>query len=87
MVSVASVSGSEGRIEIVSQTQQKVAVLGLGYVGLPLAIEFGKRYTTIGYDLSEDKVRHYRAMRDPTGEVSRQEFEAGKGCRFTTDPQ
>jgi len=68
-----------------SQAQQRVAVVGLGYVGLPLAIEFGKRYPTVGYDLSEDKVRHYRAMRDPTHEVSRQEFEASKNCRFTTD--
>ena len=68
-----------------SQAQQRVAVVGLGYVGLPLAIEFGKRYPTVGYDLSEDKVRHYRTMRDPTHEVSRQEFEASKNCRFTTD--
>jgi UDP-N-acetyl-D-galactosamine dehydrogenase len=66
--------------------QVTVAVVGLGYVGLPLAIEFGKRYSTIGYDLSEQKIRHYRAMRDPTGEVAREEFEASKGCRFTSDP-
>jgi len=71
----------------VDQTQQTVAILGLGYVGLPLAIEFGKRYTTIGYDLSEDKIRHYRSMCDPTGEVPSPEFEAAKGCRFTHDPR
>jgi UDP-N-acetyl-D-galactosamine dehydrogenase len=68
-------------------TQVTVAIVGLGYVGLPLAIEFGKRYSTVGYDLSEEKIRHYGAMRDPTGEVTREEFEASKGCRFTSDPR
>ena len=69
-----------------SHTQQTVAVVGLGYVGLPLAIEFGKRYVTVGYDLSEHKVRCYRERRDPTHEVPAEEFAASTGCRFTTDP-
>jgi UDP-N-acetyl-D-galactosamine dehydrogenase len=47
-----------------------VAVVGLGYVGLPLAVEFGKKMTTIGYDLSVEKIEHYRRFCDPTGEVS-----------------
>ncbi|MDR3212797.1 MAG: nucleotide sugar dehydrogenase [Azoarcus sp.] len=47
-----------------------VAVVGLGYVGLPLAVEFGKKYPTVGFDLSEDKVASYRKGVDPTGEVS-----------------
>ena len=68
------------------QTKVTVAVVGLGYVGLPLAIEFGKQYPTIGYDLSEEKVRHYRLNRDPTNEVQPEEFEVSKGCRYTTDP-
>ena len=33
-----------------------IAVVGLGYVGLPLAVEFGKRYRTIGFDLSKEKI-------------------------------
>ena len=37
-------------------SQNIVAVVGLGYVGLPLAVEFGKKYETIGYDLSESKI-------------------------------
>ncbi len=37
-----------------------IAVVGLGYVGLPLAVEFGKKFRTIGYDLSEQKVSAYR---------------------------
>jgi len=37
-----------------------VAVVGLGYVGLPLAVEFGKKFETIGFDLSESKIAHYK---------------------------
>ncbi|MBM3642571.1 MAG: nucleotide sugar dehydrogenase, partial [Alphaproteobacteria bacterium] len=51
-----------------------VAVVGLGYVGLPLAVEFGKKFRTIGYDLSEEKVAAYRRHVDPTGEVSTEDL-------------
>ena len=47
-----------------------IAVVGLGYVGLPLAVEFGKQYTTIGFDMSEAKIAAYRRGVDPMGEVS-----------------
>jgi UDP-N-acetyl-D-galactosamine dehydrogenase len=53
-----------------------VAVIGLGYVGLPLAVEFGKKFRTIGFDLSAEKIDSYRQGIDPTGEVSRSAFEA-----------
>ena len=62
-----------------------VAVVGLGYVGLPLAIEFGKKYSTIGFDLSERKIAAYRDRHDPMGEVTREEFEASSGLRVTTE--
>ena len=45
-----------------------VAVVGLGYVGLPLAVAFGKKFRTIGFDLSAEKVENYRHHVDPTGE-------------------
>ena len=61
-----------------------VAVVGLGYVGLPLAVEFGKRYPTIGFDLSERKVEAYRKFADPTGEVSDAELRAASKLRVTT---
>ena len=64
-----------------------VAVVGLGYVGLPLAVEFGKKYRTIGFDLSEEKVAAYRKGWDPSGEVNAQEFKAAAGLEFTTDPR
>jgi len=62
-----------------------IGVVGLGYVGLPLAVAFGKRYTTIGFDLSESKIGAYRQRFDPTGEVDRDEFEAARGLEVTTD--
>lgn len=64
-----------------------VAVVGLGYVGLPLAVEFGKKYPTIGYDLSEAKIAAYREHRDPTGEVSREDLKAATQLEVSTDPR
>ena len=63
-----------------------VAVVGLGYVGLPLAVEFGRKMTTIGYDLSAEKVEHYRRFCDPTGEVSTDDLKAATRLTVTTDP-
>ena len=63
----------------------KVAVVGLGYVGLPLAVEFGKKYATIGFDLSEAKVEAYRRHEDPTGEVPAEQFAAASQLMPTTD--
>ena len=63
-----------------------VAVVGLGYVGLPLAVEFGKKRETIGYDLSDSKVDSYKRFIDPTGEVSSDDLRAAKQLTVTTDP-
>ena len=62
-----------------------VAVVGLGYVGLPLAVEFGKRYRTIGFDLSQAKVDAYVKGIDPTGEVPNDELRAAGKLEATTD--
>ena len=62
-----------------------IAVVGLGYVGLPLAIEFGRRFPTVGFDLSQAKVDAYRSGRDPTGEVAPADFAAASKLSFTTD--
>ncbi|MFM9915518.1 MAG: nucleotide sugar dehydrogenase [Rhizobacter sp.] len=62
-----------------------IAVVGLGYVGLPLAVEFGKRFPTIGVDLSERKVAAYRRFEDPTGEVSPEQLRAATQLTCTTD--
>lgn len=63
-----------------------IAVCGLGYVGLPLAVEFGKKYETIGFDLSESKVAHYKNFVDPTGEVSSEDLRAATRLSVSTDP-
>ncbi len=63
-----------------------IAVVGLGYVGLPLAVEFGKKYKTIGYDISDKKINAYQEYRDPTGEVTTDNFESASKLEFTTDP-
>jgi len=65
---------------------ETLAVVGLGYVGLPLAVEFGKRIDTIGYDLSADKVASYRRFVDPTGEVSTDDLRASTRLTITDDP-
>jgi UDP-N-acetyl-D-galactosamine dehydrogenase len=62
-----------------------IGVVGLGYVGLPLAVEFGKKYATVGFDLSDAKVAAYTKGVDPTGEVSAAELAAASGLRCTTD--
>ncbi len=67
-------------------TLSTVAVIGLGYVGLPLAVEFGKKYRTLGLDMSAEKVSAYQRFIDPTGEVSGDELRAAERLRCTTDP-
>ena len=68
------------------KADEVVAVVGLGYVGLPLAVEFGKKGRTIGFDLSEAKVANYRNFVDPTGEVASDELRAARHLEVTTDP-
>jgi len=69
-----------------SNDKATIAVVGLGYVGLPLAVEFGKQYHTIGFDLSVAKVAAYLKGFDPTGEVSPEQLKAASGLHCTTDP-
>ena len=66
---------------------RKIGVVGLGYVGLPLAVEFGKKFATVGFDLSEEKVSCYEQYMDPTGEINRAELRAASKLSFTTDPR
>ena len=64
----------------------KVAVIGLGYVGLPLAVSFGKKIATIGYDIKEDRIASYKDHIDPNGEVTEAEFKTATRIQFTADP-
>ncbi|MGB9499623.1 MAG: nucleotide sugar dehydrogenase [Dissulfuribacterales bacterium] len=64
-----------------------IAVIGLGYVGLPVAVEFGKQYSTIGYDLKSHMIEAYKSHVDPTGEMTADELKAADKIEFTTDPK
>jgi UDP-N-acetyl-D-galactosamine dehydrogenase len=68
-------------------SRETIAVVGLGYVGLPLAVEFGRHYATIGFDLSQKKIDAYSSGVDPTGEVKPEELAASKGLEYTSDPK
>jgi len=63
----------------------RIGVVGLGYVGLPLAVEFGKHFETIGFDVNPQRVAQLRKGRDSTLEVSREELRAAQQLTFTTD--
>ncbi|HEY6864113.1 MAG TPA: nucleotide sugar dehydrogenase [Burkholderiales bacterium] len=63
-----------------------VAVVGLGYVGLPVAVEFGKRRPTVGYDLSRKKIANLRHGIDTTGEVAPEELRQAEKLRVSDDP-
>jgi len=67
--------------------EMKIAVVGLGYVGLPLAVHFARKYETIGFDLKQTIVDNSLAHKDPTGEVSEQDFQGAEFFTPTTDPQ
>ena len=61
----------------------KIAIVGLGYVGLPLAVEFGKRYDTLGFDINATRVEQLRAGRDITLDVDSDELAAAGRLRFS----
>jgi UDP-N-acetyl-D-glucosamine/UDP-N-acetyl-D-galactosamine dehydrogenase len=62
-----------------------VCVVGLGYVGLPVAVEFGKNRPTVGFDLAAKKVERLKQYQDTTGEVSSDELQCAKHLQVTTD--
>ena len=64
-----------------------IAVIGLGYVGLPLAVEFGKKMKTVGFDLHQEKVDAYARHVDPTGEVNSEDLKAAVHLTCSTDPK
>ena len=74
----------------------KIAIIGLGYVGLPLAVEFGKKYPTIGFDINQDRVDELNSGTDSTLEVeddllqsvTKKELSSGEnGLVVTTNPE
>lgn len=65
----------------------KVAIIGLGYVGLPLAVEFCKKRRVIGFDVNSKRIEELRSGIDKTFETTQEELAEAKNIEFTTDPE
>jgi UDP-N-acetyl-D-galactosamine dehydrogenase len=63
-----------------------VAIVGLGYVGLPLALAFGRVMPTIGFDINAEKINAYQRHIDPTGEMDTAQFAHAPHIQFSADP-
>ncbi|HWU69824.1 MAG TPA: nucleotide sugar dehydrogenase, partial [Pseudoxanthomonas sp.] len=67
--------------------QARIAVIGLGYVGLPLAVAFGRRFPTLGFDINSQRIGELRRGHDHTLEVSEEELRAAAQLRFSDDAE
>ena len=70
---------------VLSLRKCRIGVVGLGYVGLPLAVEFGKHFETTGFDVKPARIAELKAGRDSTLEVTRQELKSATHLSFTTN--
>ncbi|MGH8025756.1 MAG: Vi polysaccharide biosynthesis UDP-N-acetylglucosamine C-6 dehydrogenase TviB, partial [Pseudoxanthomonas sp.] len=69
-----------------SRDQISIAVIGLGYVGLPLAATFGRRFKTLGFDINAKRVDELRRHHDHTLEVSEEELREAANLSFASNP-
>ena len=65
--------------------KKKIAIIGIGYVGLPLAVEFGKKRETIGFDINKDRINDLKEGVDKTLEISTEELKEAKKLNYTSD--
>ncbi|MDB0023951.1 Vi polysaccharide biosynthesis UDP-N-acetylglucosamine C-6 dehydrogenase TviB [Planktomarina temperata] len=70
---------------MIELSEIRPAVIGLGYVGLPLAVEFGQRRSVVGFDINEHRIAELSSGIDTTLELTRNEIESAKHLRFTSD--
>lgn len=73
-------------IDLVKSSNAKLAIIGLGYVGLPLAVEFGKKFDTVGFDVKKERLDMLRRGVDTTLETSEEDLKAARFLRYTDDP-
>ena len=66
-------------------SDKKIAIIGLGYVGLPLAVEFGKKFDTIGFDINESRIQELKQGKDTTLEVDSKELKQATQLSYTTN--
>jgi UDP-N-acetyl-D-glucosamine/UDP-N-acetyl-D-galactosamine dehydrogenase len=64
--------------------EHRIGIIGLGYVGLPLAVEFGKKYPTIGFDINQKRISELKSFMDRTQEVTPEELKESSLLNFTT---
>ncbi|MDE4306271.1 Vi polysaccharide biosynthesis UDP-N-acetylglucosamine C-6 dehydrogenase TviB [Phaeobacter gallaeciensis] len=69
-----------------SDPEARICVIGLGYVGLPLAVAFGQQRPTLGFDISADRITELRGGRDRTGEIAADDLTGAGQLSFTSDP-
>ena len=74
-------------LEKIGNRELKVALIGLGYVGLPLAAEFGKYYDTVGFDVKKSRLAELRNGVDSTLEIPAEAFRAAARLRCTDNPE
>ncbi len=65
----------------------KIAIIGLGYVGLPLAVEFGKHYDVLGFDINQKRIDELQAGHDATLEVADAELQAVTNLKYSSNPK
>ena len=68
-----------------SLSDKKIAIIGLGYVGLPLAVEFGKKFNVLGFDINQSRVDELKKGIDKTLESNKEEIESSKFLNFSTN--
>jgi UDP-N-acetyl-D-galactosamine dehydrogenase len=76
----------ERLMSLPAMDEVKIGIIGLGYVGLPLAVAFGRRYPTVGFDLKPERIAELEAGRDSTLETSPEELAAATHLGFTSEP-
>src|SRR5215467_13035027 len=74
-----------GNAALRSLADTRIGIIGLGYVGLPLAVEFGKRYPTVGFDIKAGRVAELKSGKDSTLETTSEELASAKQLTFSTD--
>lgn len=73
-------------LDAIQNSTVKVGVIGLGYVGLPLAVEFGKKLDTVGFDVKKARLDMLRSGVDATLETSREDLKSAVRLKFSGDP-
>ena len=70
-----------------TSTQKTIAIIGLGYVGLPLAVEFGKNCNTIGFDINQARINELQSGKDHTLECSPEDLQSAQHLRYSSEPK